>query len=219
VAVAAVVFDLDGVLIDSEPVWEAVRREFVAAHGGRWRPDTQQRLMGMSTREWASYLRDELGVRMPADTVGTEVIRAVGERYEDRLPLMDGGVDAVRRLAAVWPLGLASSSPRPLVEVVLQRSGLASQFTVVLSTEEVPRGKPAPDVYLEVARRLGAEPARCVAVEDSTNGMRAALAAGLRLIAIPHPQYPPDPAVLSAAHAVLTDLHTLTPETVHQLSG
>lgn len=217
--VAAVIFDLDGVLIDSEPVWEAVRREFVAAHGGRWRSDTQQRLMGMSTREWASHLRDELGVRWPVEEVAARVIRAVGQRYEDRLPLMDGAVDGVRRMAAVWPLGLASSSPGPLIKVALDRSGLASQFAVVLSTEEVPRGKPAPDVYLEAARRLGSKPARCVGVEDSTNGMRAVLAAGMLLIAIPHRRYPPDPAVLTAAHAVLTDLHALTPQTVHQLAG
>ena len=212
--VAAVVFDLDGVLIDSEPVWEAVRREFVLARGGRWPPDAQTRMMGMSTREWSSYVSRELGVGLSPEEVAAAVINGIRERYARQLPLIDGAEDAVQRLAAVWPLGLASSSPRKLIDVVLDRAGLRPFFKVLLSTEEVPRGKPAPDVYLESASRLAVEPARCVAVEDSTNGIHAAVAAGMRVIAIPRPQYPPDSGALAAASRVLPSLNEITPQMV-----
>jgi HAD superfamily hydrolase (TIGR01509 family) len=212
--VAAVVFDLDGVLIDSEPVWETVRREFVLARGGRWPADAQTRMMGMSTREWSTYLSRELGVGLPPEEVAAAVIARIRKQYEERLPLIDGAVEAVGGLAAVWPLGLASSSPRELIEVVLDRAPLRAFFQAVLSTEEVARGKPAPDVYLEVTRRLAAEPARSVAVEDSTNGIRSAAAAGLRVIAIPRPRYPPDPRALALAGRVLPGVGSLTKEAV-----
>jgi len=217
--VGAVVFDLDGVLIDSEPVWETVRRQFVAARGGRWPEDAQQRLMGMSTGEWSLYLSQDLDVGLPPDAVAAAVIGGLRQRYERQLPLLDGAIDAVRRLHAHWPLGLASSSPRELIDVVLDRAGLQPYFTVTLSTEEVGRGKPAPDIYLEVVRRLGANPRRSVAIEDSTNGIRAALAAGMRVIAIPRPQYPPDPMVLTQASQVLHSLRELTAETVQAAAG
>lgn len=212
--VAAVVFDLDGVLIDSEPVWETVRGEFVLTRGGRWPADAQTRMMGMSTREWSSYVSRELGVGLSPKAVAAAVIKGIRERYATRLPLIEAAADAVRRLAAVWPLGLASSSPRELIEVVLDRAGLQPFFKVVLSTEEVPRGKPAPDVYLEATRRLAVDPGRSVAVEDSTNGIRSAVAAGMRVIAIPRPQYPPDPNALATAAQVLPSLAALTAETV-----
>jgi len=212
--VAAVVFDLDGVLIDSEPVWEAVRRDFVLACGGRWPPDAQTRMMGMSTREWSSYVSRELGVGLSPEKAAAAVTSGIRERYARQLPLIDGAAEAVRRLATVWPLGLASSSPRELIDVVLDRAGLRPFFKVVLSTEEVQRGKPAPDVYLEATRRLSVNPQQAVAIEDSTNGIRAAVAAGLRVIAIPRPQYPPHPDALASAAHVLPSLATLTPEMV-----
>jgi HAD superfamily hydrolase (TIGR01509 family) len=212
--VSAVVFDLDGVLIDSEPVWEEVRREFVTARGGRWRSDAQVRMMGMSTREWSSYVSRELGVGLPPEEVAAAVINGIRARYGERPPLIDGAVEAVGLLAAVWPLGLASSSPRELIEVVLDRSGLRPFFKVVLSTEEVAHGKPAPDVYLEAVRRLAVQPGRTVAIEDSTNGIRSAAAAGLRVIAIPRPQYPPDADALAEATRVLRSLRELTPDAI-----
>jgi HAD superfamily hydrolase (TIGR01509 family) len=209
--IQAVVFDLDGVLVDSEPVWEQVRRQVVAEHGGRWLPDTQQRLMGMSTGEWARYLSDDLGVDLPPQAVATVVIERMRARYRDRVPLMPGAAGAVRRLATGWPLGLASSSPPALIEVVLGSAGWRGYFRCVLSTEQVPQGKPAPDVYLAVAAKLGFHAGRCAAVEDSTNGLRSAAAAGFEVIAVPHPRYPPDQAALGAARRVLTGLAELTP--------
>jgi HAD superfamily hydrolase (TIGR01509 family) len=217
--IEAVVFDLDGVIVDSEPVWEQVRRQVVAEHGGRWLPEAQQRLMGMSTGEWARYLSRDLGVGLPPETVAATVIAGMQARYRDGVPLMPGAADAVRRLAARWPLGMASSSPSALIGTVLDAAGLRECFTVALSTEQVRRGKPAPDIYLAVTGRLGRPPGRCAAVEDSTNGLRSAAAAGLQVIAVPHPRYPPDPAALHAARLVLTSLAELTAETIAGLSA
>lgn len=212
----AVVFDLDGVLIDSEPVWEEVRRAFVAEHGGQWQPDSQRRLMGMSTQEWARYLSGELGVRLPPEEVARGVVERMAQRYHRALPLLPGAVDAVRRMAVRWTLGLASSSPRSLIDRLLAEAGLAGEFAVTLSTEEVERGKPAPDVYLAVAGRLGVEPGACAAVEDSSNGLRSAAAAGMVVLAVPHPRYPPDPDALALADRVLANLDDLTADLVTQ---
>jgi len=198
--IEAVVFDLDGVLVDSEPVWEQVRREVVASRGGHWADDAQQRIMGMSTG-------------------AVLVIERMAARYTEHLPLMPGAVEAVRRMAARWPLGLASSSPPSLIAVVLDAAGLRECFVTALSTEEVSRGKPAPDIYLAVCDRLDRRPQRCAAVEDSTNGLRSAAAAGLHVVAIPHPRYPPDPAALAAADLVLDSLDELTQDRVAALDG
>lgn len=215
--VEAVVFDLDGVLVDSEPVWEEVRRALVAERGGRWQPDSQRRLMGMSTAEWSRYLATDLGVDLPPDEVAQTVIARMVDRYRSRLPLLPGAAPAVERLAARWPLGLASSSPRTLIDAVLDRARLEAFFAVTLSTEEVARGKPAPDVYLEVARRLDVRPERCAAVEDSSNGLRSAHGAGCQVIAVPRPEFPPEPDALALAARTLDNLDQLTVATVEGL--
>jgi HAD superfamily hydrolase (TIGR01509 family) len=217
--IRAVVFDLDGVLIDSEPVWEQVRRSLVAERGGHWAPDSQRRLMGMSTPEWARYLSEDLGVGLSPDAVAAAVIDRMAARYTEHVPLMAGAVEAVRRLAARWPLGLASSSPETLIQTVLQSASLQSCFTVVMSTEQVAHGKPAPDIYLAVTAALGYLPPDCAAVEDSSNGLRSAGAAGLRVIAVPQPQYPPDPDALAQASLVLPSLAGLTTDAVAALSA
>jgi HAD superfamily hydrolase (TIGR01509 family) len=217
--IEAVVFDCDGVLIDSEPVWEEVRREFVAARGGRWLPDTQDRLMGMSPGEWSAYMATDLGVGMSPQEVAASVIGAMAARYAEHLPLMPGAVAAVTALAGRWPLAVASSAPQSLIEVVLDASGLRSSFRVALSSELVPRGKPAPDVYLAAVRRLGHAPGNCAAIEDSSNGLRSAAAAGLAVIAVPHPSYPPAPDALAGARLVLSSLAELTPDAVVALGG
>ncbi|MFR9752330.1 HAD family hydrolase [Nocardia sp. 004] len=209
--ITAVVFDMDGVLIDSEPIWEQVRRGYVAERGGQWLPETQERLMGMSTDEWAVYLSAELGVDAPPEIVAREVIERMAARYAEAVPLLPGAVEAVQRISEQWPLGLASSSPRALIDTVLRRTGLIEYFTVTFSTEEVDRGKPAPDVYLTVAAFLRQQPTHCAAVEDSGNGLRAAHAAGMRVIAAPRPEYPPAPNALALATRVISGLDDLTP--------
>lgn len=208
----AVVFDLDGVLVDSEPVWEEVRRAVVARWGGRWRPETQARLMGMSTPEWARYLSVELGTDLSPEQVADEVVDQMAERYAEALPLMHGAVAALRRLAPWRPLGLASSSPSRLIDAVLTAAKVADLFATVVSTEEVGRGKPAPDVYLAAAERLAVPADRCAAVEDSSNGLRSAAAAGMVVVAVPHRRYPPSQEALTYATVVLGTLDGLTPE-------
>lgn len=212
--IEAVVFDLDGVLIDSEPVWEQVRRRVVAEYGGHWDPDTQDRLMGMSTGEWSRYLSEDLDVALSPDQVAETVIAAMADRYREHLPLLPGAVEAVTRIAERWTVGLASSAPRSLIETVLDASGLRPEFAATVSTEEVARGKPAPDAYLTAAERLGVRPQACAAVEDSSNGLRSAAAAGLAVIAIPHEKYPPAPDALKRARLVLGGLDELTAEAV-----
>ncbi len=212
--IKAVVFDMDGVLIDSEPVWERVRRKFVADRGGRWPEDAQDRMMGMSTAEWSAYLSSDFGVRLPAAQVAEQVIAAMAAEYQAHLPLLPGAVDAVRALAARWPLAVASSAPRSLIEAVLDTSGLRPAFAAAVSSEEVARGKPAPDVYLEATVRLGVPASACAAVEDSSNGLRSAAAAGLTVIAVPRPEYPPAAEALDHARLVLDSLTQLTPDTI-----
>jgi HAD superfamily hydrolase (TIGR01509 family) len=215
--VEAVVFDMDGVLIDSEPVWERVRRGFVAGRGGRWPGDAQDRMMGMSTGEWSRYISEDFGVGLAPERVAELVIAAMKEEYRAHLPLLPGAVGAVRELSARWRLAVASSAPKSLIEAVLDASGLRSAFAASVSSEEVTRGKPFPDVYLEATARLGVPPQLCAAVEDSSNGLRSAAAAGLTVVAVPRPEYPPSPDALSQARVVLGSLTELTPAVIAAL--
>jgi HAD superfamily hydrolase (TIGR01509 family) len=212
--IEAVVFDLDGVLVDSEQVWDAAREALARERGGRWHAGAQRDMMGMSSPEWSRYMHDVIGLPEAPEEISAEVVRRLQEIYRVELPLIPGAAEAVRRLAARWPLGVASSSNRPLIDLVLELSGLSRLFTATVSSEEVARGKPAPDVYLEAARRLGAEPARCAAVEDSHNGILAARAAGMRVLAIPNALYPPGPEALVAADLVLPGIAALTPAAI-----
>jgi HAD superfamily hydrolase (TIGR01509 family) len=212
--IAAVVFDLDGLLLDSEQVWDDVREGLVRERGGRWHERAQADMMGMSSREWSRYMHDELGLSESPEEISSEVVRRMEVRYRERLPLVDVAVEAVERLAARRPLGLASSSNRELIDLALEVSGLARHFRVTVSSEEVARGKPAPDVYLEAARRLRVEARACAAIEDSRSGILAAKAAGMRVVAIPNKHYPPDEETLAVADVVLGSLDELTPEVV-----
>ncbi len=209
--IEAVVFDMDGLLIDSEQVWDGVREELARERGGRWHERAQRDMMGMSAPEWSVYMHDVIGLAEPPAEIDAEVVRRMVVRYRERLPLIPGAADAVRRLAERWPLGLASSSNRPLIELVLEESDLGELFAVVVSSEEVARGKPAPDVYLEAVSRLGIAPARAAAVEDSHNGILSARAAGMRVIAVPNPRFPPREDALAAADAVLGSIDELEP--------
>ena len=212
--IAAVVFDMDGVLIDSEHVWDEIREELARERGGRWHERAQRDMMGMSSPEWSRYMHDVIRLPEPPEEINEEVVHRLAARYRVELPLVEGAREAVERLAARWPLAVASSSNRPIIDLVLELSSLASYFRATVSSEEVARGKPAPDVYLEAARRLGADPARCAAVEDSHNGVLAAKAAGMRVVAIPNERYPPGPDALAAADLALSSISELWPEAI-----
>jgi HAD superfamily hydrolase (TIGR01509 family) len=217
-AIDAVIFDLDGVLLDSETAWVEVKREFTEESGGHWQERAQLDMLGMSSIEWSRYMHDELGVPVPPERISAEVADRLAERYRERLPLLPGAVEAVRSLAANWPLALATSSNRNVIDLALEKSGLSDAFAATVSSEEVERGKPAPDVYLEAARRLKVDPPACVAIEDSANGIRSAHAAKMAVIAVPNEDFPPEPNALALAAIVLDSLGELTPERVRGLA-
>jgi HAD superfamily hydrolase (TIGR01509 family) len=212
----AVVFDLDGVIVDSEQVWDDVRERLAHERGGRWSEQAQADMMGMSSTEWSRYMHETVGLPEPPEEINREVVSRMLDRYSERLPLIEGAVEAVKRLAAHWPLAVASSSNRELIDRVLQVSGLVSYFRTTVSSEEVVRGKPAPDVYLEAARRLDVQPARAVAIEDSANGIRSAHAAGMHVVAIPNRAFPPPDDALALADVVLESIEALDPDVVKE---
>jgi HAD superfamily hydrolase (TIGR01509 family) len=215
---AAIIFDLDGVLLDSEQRWNEAKEALVREAGGTWLEKAPEVMMGMSSPEWSAYLRDDLGVQRDLDAINDDVVRRMHESYEDGLPLLPGALETVRALAARWPLGLASSSNREIIDVFLERSGVGDLFGATVSSEQVARGKPAPDVYVETARRLGVAPRACVAIEDSANGLRAAHAAGMPVVAAPNPHYPPGDDALALAAAVVDGVGDVTPGLVATLA-
>jgi HAD superfamily hydrolase (TIGR01509 family) len=215
--VRAVVFDLDGILVDSEHVWDDVREALARERGGRWHEGAQRAMMGMSSPEWSRYMHEEIGLSEPPAEINRIVVERMLERYAEGPPWIPGAVAAVRRMAASFTLGLASSSNRELIDTVLGAGGLTELFAATVSSEEVARGKPAPDVYLETARRLGIPPADCAAIEDSHNGIRSAKAAGMACIAIPNARFPPGDAV-AEADVVLGSISELNRATVDSLS-
>jgi len=213
----AVIFDMDGVLVDSEAVWDDVRKRFAEEHGGRWHEQAQRDMMGMSSVEWSRYVHDRLGVDMDPEEISTTVANSVADSYRETLPLLPGAVEAVKELAREWRLGLASSSNRHVIDLVLELADVAGDFQVTVSSEEVGAGKPAPDVYLEAARRLEADPEACVAIEDSTNGIRSAHAAGMAVVAVPNADFPPEEAAVQLAALTLGSLTDLKPEAIRAL--
>jgi HAD superfamily hydrolase (TIGR01509 family) len=217
--IEAVVFDLDGVLLDTEELWDEARRQIAEERGGRWRPDAQRAMMGMSSPEWSRYMYDVIGLPDPPERISEEVIERLAELYRRELPLVDGAIEAVRRIGARWPLGIASSSNRPLIDLFLELTGTRDLFSATVSSEEVAHGKPAPDVYLEAARRLEVGPERCAAIEDSENGIRSASAAGMLVVAIPNRVFPPSTEALALTDVVLDSLAELTPEAIERASG
>lgn len=211
-AIEAVIFDMDGVLIDTEEVWEEVRQALTLESGGTWLPEAQRTMMGMSSFEWSSYMAEELRVPLEPDEISRRVVERMIERYAKGLPVLPGAVEAVRAMGEHWPLAVASSANRPLVDAAVDILGLVDCFQATVSSEEVEQGKPHPDVYNEAARRLGVDPRNCGAVEDSSNGLRSAHAAGMRVIAIPNKAFPPVPDALELATLCLASLYELTPE-------
>ena len=205
----AVVFDLDGVLVDSEQTWDEVRRAVVAEHGGRWTAEATRAMQGMSTPEWARYLVAELGARLEPDRIAEVVIDAMAARYAGGPPVLPGAEETVRAVAGRYPVAIASSSPPVLIKAFLEATDLVGVVRVAVSSEQVAAGKPAPDVYLKAAELLAVRPETCAAVEDTTNGLRAAMAARMAVYALPNPHFPPDPAVLAEAAFVLDDIRDL----------
>jgi HAD superfamily hydrolase (TIGR01509 family) len=212
--IEGVVFDLDGVILDTEELWDETRESLARERGGRWSERAQADMMGMSSKEWSQYMHDVVGLAEPPEEINHEVVRRMLARYADGVPLIDGAVETVRLLAGRWPLAVASSSNREIIDAALEAAGVASSFRATVSSEEVARGKPAADVYVEAARRLRVDPTRCAAIEDSSNGIRSAHAAEMRVIAIPNRRYPPAADVLALAAVVLGSIRELTPDVV-----
>jgi HAD superfamily hydrolase (TIGR01509 family) len=208
----AVVFDLDGVLVHSEELWDQARRDLAERTGRPWPDSATRDMMGMSSVEWSRYVHEQVGVPLTPQEINRRVLAQVEEEYRRRIPWIPGAREAVLRMAERWPLGLATSSNREIVDLVVEEGGLPFRATV--SSEEVAAGKPAPDVYLEATKRLGVEPTRAAAVEDSTNGLLAAHAAGMVVVAIPNPGFPPEPRGLDVAAVVLESIEQLTPATI-----
>jgi HAD superfamily hydrolase (TIGR01509 family) len=217
VAIKAVLFDLDGVLIDSEPTWERIRRDFAEKRGGAWTGELQRRMMGARTREWSAALSEASGGTVSPETASEVVIAELASAYRREPRAIPGAAEAVRALAGEYRLGLVSGSPQVLIVLVLRLLGLSDCFAIAMSADDVARGKPEPDPYIELALRLGHKPEECAAVEDSANGIKSAAAAGAHVIAIPRGEHTPDPAVLALADAVLDDIIALTPGLVRQL--
>jgi HAD superfamily hydrolase (TIGR01509 family) len=196
--IAAVIFDLDGVLLESEPLWAVTRREVADALGGRWRPQAEAAMKGMNTAEWSAYMQRHLAISRSSEEIVDAVLGRMRERYRKDLPVIEGAHAAIERLGGRWQLALASSSNRALIDLVLDLTGWSSRFAVTVSSEEVARGKPAPDVYLEAARRLETHAASCAAIEDSASGIRSAAAAGMRVVALLTATVLASPAQLAA---------------------
>jgi HAD superfamily hydrolase (TIGR01509 family) len=212
--IEAVVFDLDGVIVDSEQVWVEVREQYVRGLGLPYPAEATRAMMGMSSPEWSGYLSKALGVPGSPAEINDAIVEQMLVRYGTEPPLIPGAVDAVRRLAKRWPIGIASSSNPSLIEAVVHAAGIDDVVQVALSSEEVGRGKPAPDVYLETVRRLGADPEHCAAIEDSEPGLRSAKTAGLRVIAVPNLHFPPSAEALALADVVLQTIDELTEQVV-----
>jgi HAD superfamily hydrolase (TIGR01509 family) len=212
--ITVAVFDLDGILVDSEQVWDDARRSLATERGIAWPEEATHAMIGMSSPEWSRYMHEEVGLPESPEEVNREVVAWMERLYRAELPVIDGAVEAVRRVGAELRLGLASSSNRPIIDLVLELTGLGDAFEATVSSEEVGRGKPAPDVYLEALRRLGATGAEAAAIEDSHSGIRAAHVAGMRVVAIPNPHFPPDAEALALADVVLDSIEALTAEVV-----
>ena len=212
--VDAVLFDLDGVLTDSEPWWDEVRIEFARAHDRPWTPEDQHAVMGANSPEWAGIMRTRLRLeQLDPDVIQDAVVDGVVERYRTRpSPVIAGASDEVRRIAAARPVAIASSSHRRVIEAAVDALGLHDVFGAIVSSDEVARGKPAPDVYLLAAERLGVAADRCVVVEDSLNGVRAGKAAGAYVVLVPNPSVPPAGDARERADLVLDRLADLDPD-------
>ena len=208
-----VIFDMDGVIVDTEPIWESVRAGFAAGLGLTWEFEDRRLVAGVNSREWAAILRDRLGTEMPEDEIQRAIVDAVvGRLRSDGPPSIDGAVGAVRALAGRYPSALASGAHPEVIAAVLDATGLADVFRAVISADEVERGKPQPDVFLEAARRLGVAPERCLVVEDSLFGVRDGRAAGMVAVLVPNPNAPDSETARAEADHVVERLDLVDPD-------
>lgn len=213
--IESVIFDLDGVLVDSEIWWDDVRAAFAASQGRAWTAADQAAVMGANSAGWARIMRERLDLGLDEGVIERAIVDGVVERYRrEGAPRIDGAVEAVRRIAAERPVAVASSAHMEVIAAALATTDLTETFAVVVSSDEVAHGKPAPDVYLETARRLGSEPAACLVVEDSLNGVRAASAAGMTVVLVPNRSVPPAPGTADLADLVLGSLAELDPSAI-----
>jgi len=217
--IEAVIFDLDGVILDSEGVWHEARREFAARFGGRWTTEDQRAVMGDNSWQWAHHIRTRFAVPLTERQIIAGVVALLRQRYTRELPVVEGAREAVYGLARAFKLGLASSSPPELIRWVLHAAGLAGAFCAWASSDDVAYGKPAPDVYQVTCDRLGAKRAQTVAIEDSENGVRSAKNAGLLVVAIPNPRFAPSAEALALADMTLHSIREVTPSLIGSLSG
>ncbi len=207
VDIPCVVFDMDGVLVDSEPMWVQARQDLVRSAGGQWLPEAETAMMGISSDRWSAYMRDRLGLgHLGLEEIRAGVIDRMVALYREHVPLLPGARSAVEAAAARGHVAVASGSDRVLLDTVTESSGLARFFTGTIAGDEVTEGKPAPLIYEKACALLGAAPSHCVAVEDSAAGIESALAAGMAVVAVPRPGFEPSPDVLARASAVLPDL-------------
>lgn len=216
---SAVIFDMDGIIVESEALWDQAREELVEETGGRWGANAQTAMMGMASHEWSVYVRDELQVPLTAEEISSRVVARLEALYREDLPLIDGAAEAVRAAAEHWPVAIASSSNRELIDLIAELAGIADVLTTTVSSEEAGRGKPAPDVFLKAAEHVGAEPATCVVIEDSANGIRAAVAAGMPVIAAPNRDFPPPQDILDIATLVVDRVAEITPAVIEKAAN
>lgn len=214
--VAAIIFDMDGTLMETEEQWDVVRRQLAADAGIAWPEEATQAMMGMSTPEWGGYLVSCVGLPMTAEEAAEKTIDVMAAHHQAGVELLPGAIESVRRMAEKFPLAIASSSPRRLIDAGVEAMGIRDLLRATVSTEEVAKGKPAPDGFLRAAELLGVDPARCVAVEDSTNGILSALSAGMKVICVPPGFHAPGEELL-ARTTVLGSLHELTLELLADL--
>lgn len=212
----AVIFDLDGTLIETEPAWDGVRRGLAADAGLPWPEGGTQAMMGMSTPEWAHFLVETVGLPMSDEEAARVTIERMAAHHAAGVTVLPDAVESVMRMADRYRVAVASSSPRVLIDAAVSALGLSGVFEATVSTEEVERGKPAPDGFLRAAELLGVEPGWCLAIEDSTNGVLSALAAGMKVVTVPPAFHPPSSDVL-ARTTVLDTLEGLTVELVEGL--
>jgi HAD superfamily hydrolase (TIGR01509 family) len=215
--VEAVIFDMDGVLVDSEVYWQESREDFARAVGKIWKPEDQRQAMGRSTVGWAQLMQERLAIDMPIDDIIADMKARVIAHYEQRLPVLPGALEAVKKAASVYKVALASGSETSIIKLVMERTGLGQTFDVVVYGDTIPRGKPAPDIYLETARRLSVPPEQAVGIEDSANGIRALKAAGMYAIAVPSPAFPLPDEILTLANVALPSLEAFTVDLVRAL--